>query len=96
MKKIEIKDHFKPWKKFKLLKTALLQSNIAHLSNQHLGRFGLFLKVPFVITVHDTARLQFRFVRESFKERICLCLDKRGIEKANIVIAVSEYTKRML
>lgn len=65
-----------------------------HLPNQHFGRHALHLKIPFIITVHDLARLCYNFDPEPLGERIGLRLDKMGIRRASYIIAVSEHTKR--
>lgn len=73
-----------------------------HLPNQHLGRYGRFLSLPFVITVHDLIR---RFDRErsdnlihhpNMRDRLYLGLDDAGVRRARAIIAVSETTKRDL
>jgi len=72
---------------------------IVHLPNHHLGRYGLSLKRPYIITVHDLIRyLEFRrlntFIqRPNFRDYIYLSLDYKGIKKATHIIAVSHATK---
>ena len=73
-----------------------------HLPNQHLGRCGNCLKVPYIITVHDLIRY---FDLEDSEEdealihlpnrryRHYLNLDCEGIRKAMRIIAVSQSTK---
>jgi len=76
--------------------------NSVHLPNQHLGRYGNFLRVPYIITVHDLIRY---FDLEDSEEdealiylpnrryRHYLNLDYEGISKAMRIIAVSQSTK---
>lgn len=79
-----------------LLQALRTVKGLLHLPNQHFGRFAFFLQTPFVITVHDVARFRFRLTKETLSERIGLWLDKRGIKGANLIIAVSQFTKRDL
>ena len=77
-------------------------AEIPHLPNQHLGRFGYFLKKPFVITVHDLARYFDLVGNGCFIRKPCLqdaawlLLDYRGVSKACKVIVPSNYTKKDL
>ena len=70
-----------------------------HLPNQHLGRYGKFLKVPYIITVHDLIRYFDMDGEETFirspnrRDRRYLNLDFEGIRKAMRIIAVSQSTK---
>jgi len=73
-----------------------------HLPNQHLGRYGNCLKVPYIITVHDLIRyfdLEDSEEDEAFiylpnrRYRHYLNLDYEGIRKAMRIIAVSQSTK---
>jgi glycosyltransferase involved in cell wall biosynthesis len=73
-----------------------------HLPNQHLGRFGNFLKQPYIITVHDLIRYfdleasegdEALIYHPNRRYRYYLNLDYEGIRKAMGVIAVSESTK---
>jgi len=80
--------------RFNLIRLLSSLNALVHLPNQHFGRFAFFLKAPFLITVHDIARFKFHFVREGLAEKLGLWLDRKGIKKADLVIAVSEYTKR--
>ena len=71
-----------------------------HLPNQHLGRYGRFLRAPYVITVHDLIRLfDMRapaplIHRPNWRDRALLALDYAGVRRAAGVIAVSHSTKR--
>jgi len=67
-----------------------------------LGRYGNFLKVPYIITVHDLIRyfdLEDSEEDETFiyhpnhRDRYYLGLDFKGIRKAIRIIAVSQSTK---
>ena len=77
-----------------LLRTLRSVKEPLHLPNQHFGRFSFFLRVPFIITVHDLARFIFREEGGNFKERMGLLFDRMGIKRASFIIAVSENTKR--
>ncbi len=75
-----------------------------HLPNHHLGRFGLGISQPFILTVHDLIRyfdLTGRFAeplihRPKGWDRALLRLDYRGVQRAAKVIASSQYTKQDL
>src|SRR5215211_5970824 len=73
-----------------------------HLPNHHLGRYGRFLAVPYVVTVHDLIRyfdLKGRgplIHRPNLRDRLYLGLDYAGIRRATALIAVSQTTKRDL
>ena len=75
---------------------------IIHLPNQHLGRYGFFLKTPYIITVHDLIRYfdlkgYSTFIhRPSLRDRFYFSLDYRGVKKATKVVADSQVTKRDL
>lgn len=76
------------------------EKGIVHLPNHHLGRYGLFLNKPYIITVHDLIRyFELRghngnFIhRPNFRDRVYLSLDYKGIRKAAHIIAVSHKTK---
>lgn len=69
---------------------------IAHLPNQHFARYALFLGKPYIVTVHDLARLCFNSDDETLSERLLLKLDSRYIRRASHIIAVSQNTKRDL
>ncbi|TAK76129.1 MAG: glycosyltransferase family 1 protein [Dehalococcoidia bacterium] len=70
-----------------------------HFPNHHLARYGNFLSVPYVVTVHDLIRyfdLQRRqpFIhRPNLVDRAYLRLDYAGIRRADAIIAVSNTTK---
>jgi len=75
---------------------------VVHLPNQHLGRYGLFLRKPYIITVHDLIRYfdlkgyDVLIHRPNLRDKFYLSLDYKGIKKASKIIAVSYATKRDL
>ena len=77
-------------------------NSIVHLPNHHLGRYGCFLKKPFIITVHDLIRFfdlkgySLFIHKPNLRDRIYLELDYRGIRKAKKIIAVSHCTRKDL
>ncbi len=77
-------------------------SGIVHLPNQHLGRYGNFLKMRYIITVHDLIRYfdlkgyGTYIHRPNSRDRFYLNRDYRGVTKATRIIAVSQATKRDL
>ena len=77
-------------------------SDVVHLPNQHLGRYGNSLRMPYIITVHDLIRY---FDLKKYgtyihhpnnRDRFYLNCDYKGIKKAARIIAISEATKRDL
>ena len=70
-----------------------------HFPNHHLGRYGNFLRVPYIITVHDLIRYFDMDGEETLihspnrRDRHYLNLDYEGIRKAMRIIAVSQSTK---
>jgi len=74
-------------------------ANTVHLPNQHLGRYGFSLPVPYIITVHDLIRYfdlkgYGTFIhRPNLRDSFYLSLDYRGVKKATRIIAVSQTTK---
>ena len=77
-------------------------NGVIHIPNHHLGRYGFFLKVPYIITVHDLIRYfdlkgyGLFIQRLNIRDRFYLSLDYKGIKKANHIIAVSNSTKQDL
>ena len=77
-------------------------NGIIHLPNQHLGRYGFFLKTPYIITVHDLIRYfdlkgYSTFIyRPNLRDRFYFSLDYRGVKKATKVVVASQVTKRDL
>jgi glycosyltransferase involved in cell wall biosynthesis len=78
------------------------QAEILHLPNHHLGRYGVFLSRPYLVTVHDLIRyfdlngLGPFIHRPNMRDRLYLRLDYAGVRHATALIAVSETTKRDL
>lgn len=73
-----------------------------HFPHHHFARYGLALRAPYVVTVHDLMR-HFDALsaaglvdRPNRRDRLGLCLDREGIVRATALIAVSETTKRDL
>jgi len=93
--RVLISDHFFIRKLNKL-------RGIIHLPNQHFGRYGNFLKIPFIITVHDLVRYfdlkgYGPYIhRPNTRDRFYLNLDYCGIKKAEKIITISNYSKRDL
>ena len=91
------------WYNWRFVRMLNKLGDSVHLPNQHLGRYGNFLKVPYIITVHDLIRY---FDLEDSEEdkaliyfpnrryRYYLNLDYEGIRKATRIIAVSQSTAR--
>ena len=78
---------------YRLARSIRSEGDIVHLPNQHFARYAIFLKQPFIVTVHDLARCCFNLDRETIIERILLNLDKRYIKRASHIIAISQSTK---
>jgi glycosyltransferase involved in cell wall biosynthesis len=73
-----------------------------HFPHPHFARYGLALRAPYVVTVHDLMR-HFDALsaaglvdRPNRRDRLGLRLDREGIVRAAALIAVSETTKRDL
>ncbi len=90
------------WRDWHFVRMLNRLEGIIHLPNQHLGRYGLFVKVPYIITVHDLIRYfdlkgYDTFIhRPNLRDRFYLWLDYRGLKKAARIIAVSQTTKHDL
>lgn len=73
-----------------------------HFPNHHHARYGVALRGPYVVTVHDLVRHQDHrrsaplIHSPSRVDRAMLALDLAGIRRATALIAVSESTKRDL
>jgi len=86
------------WQDCQFIRMLNKLDGIVHLPNQHLGRYGFFLKAPYIITVHDLIRyFDFKgygtFIHHpNHRDRFYLSLDYRGIKKAARIIAVSQTT----
>lgn len=81
---------------YQLIRLLRRQDDVIHIPNQNFTRYALFIKKPFVVTVHDLIRFHFGFARETITEKILLKLDIRGIKRASHIIAVSNHTKNDL
>ena len=90
------------WHDFHFIRMLNKLDGIVHLPNQHFGRYGFFLKVPYVITVHDLIRYfdlegyDVLIHRPNFRDKLYLSLDYKGVKKAIKIIAVSHATKHDL
>ncbi len=79
---------------------------LLHLSNHHLGRYGVFLRSPFIVTVHDLMRYldlttndegdEPLIHRPNLRDRAYLKFDYLGIRRAVHLIAISRQTKTSL
>jgi glycosyltransferase involved in cell wall biosynthesis len=77
-----------------------------HLSNHHLGRYGVFLRSLFIVTVHDLMRYldlttnvegdEPLIHRPNLRDRAYLKFDYLGIRRAVHLIATSRHTKTSL
>ncbi len=92
VKKVESRRYLSLIEAYRLSRLVRRQGDIVHLPNQHFARYALFLKNPFVVTVHDLVRLCFGFAKETTTEKILLKLDIRGIKRASHIIATSQNT----
>ena len=81
------------------------EAPLLHLTSHHLGRYGPFLGVPYVVTVHDLMRHRDSVERgrrpplihdPNVRDRLHLRLDAAGLRRAAALIAVSEHTRREL
>jgi len=90
------------WRDWHFVRMLNRQNGVLHLPNHHLGRYGFFLKVPYIITVHDLIRYfdlkgYGTFIHHpNFRDKFYLSLDFRGVKKATRIIAVSQTTKHDL
>jgi len=96
VKKIETQRYLSLIEVYRLAKVIRGESDVIHLPNQDFGRYALFLKNPFIVTVHDLVRSCFRYAQETISERVLLKLDIRGIKRASHIIAVSQNTRNDL
>jgi glycosyltransferase involved in cell wall biosynthesis len=90
------------WKDWCFVRMLNGLGDVIHLPSQHLARYGYFLKVPYIVTVHDLIRYfdlknyGVYIHRPNPRDRFYLNLDYKGIKKAARIIAVSQATKRDL
>ena len=96
VKKVESRRYLSLIEAYRLSRIVQGLSDIVHLPNQNFARYALFLKNPFIVTVHDLVRFCFGFSRETISERILLKLDIRGIKRASHIIAISQNTRNDL
>ena len=92
VKRVESRRYLSLIEAYRLSRLVRRQGDVVHLPNQHFARYALFLKNPFVVTVHDLVRLCFGFAKETITEKILLKLDIRGIKRASHIIATSQNT----
>ena len=93
VKKVESQRYLSLIETYQLSKLIRNQDDIVHLPNQNFARCALFIKNPFIVTVHDVIRTCFSFDKETITENILLKLDIRCIKQASHIIAVSQHTK---
>ena len=90
------------WHDWRFVRILNKLGDIVHLPNQHLGRYGNFLRVPYIITVHDLIRYfdlkgYGAFIHcPNLRDRFYFKLDYKGIRKAAGIIAVSQSVKNDL
>jgi len=96
VKKIETRRYLSLIEAYRLAKVIRGESDVIHLPNQDFGRYALFLKNPFIVTVHDLVRSCFRYAQETISERVLLKLDIKGIKRASHIIADSQNTRKDL
>ena len=96
VKKIESRRYLSLIEAYRLERLIRSQDDIVHLPNQNFARFALFIKNPYIVTVHDLIRFSLGFAQETIAEKILLKLDIRGIKRASHIIAVSKHTKNDL
>jgi len=93
VKKIKSRRYLSLIKAYRLSRVIRSENDVIHLPNQNFARYALFLKNPFIVTVHDLVRCCFGVAKETITERILLKLDIRGIKRASHIIAVSQHTR---
>ncbi len=96
VKKVETGRYLSLIEAYHLSRLISRQDDIVHLPNQNFARYALFLKSPFIVTVHDLIRNYFGFAKETITERILLKLDTRYIKRASHIIADSQNTRKDL
>jgi len=96
VKKVESRRYLSLIEAYRLSRIVQGLNDIVHLPNQDFARYALFLKKPFIVTVHDLVRSCFGFAKETITERILLKLDRRYIKRASHIIAVSQNTRNDL
>ena len=96
VKMIEARRYLSLIEAYRLSRLLRSECDVVHLPNQNFARYALFLKNPFIVTVHDLVRLCFGLTKETISERVLLKLDKRYIRRASHIIAVSQCTRNDL
>jgi len=96
VKKVRTRRYLSLIEAYRLSRLIRSQDDIVHLPNQNFARFALFIKNPYIVTVHDLIRFSLGFAQETITEKILLKLDIRGIKRASYIIAVSKHTKNDL
>jgi glycosyltransferase involved in cell wall biosynthesis len=87
------------WRDGAFLRRLRRLGDAVHFPNHHMGRYGLFLGRPYIVTVHDLIRY-FDLKgwgpyihRPNLRDRLYLNLDYAGIGRAAAIIAISEATR---
>jgi glycosyltransferase involved in cell wall biosynthesis len=93
---VQTRRYLSPGDTFHLLRRLKQNPSPVHFPSQHFARYGLFLRKPFIVTVHDLVRICFPFGKETIQEKIGLRLDALGLKRAEHIIAASASTKRDL
>ena len=96
VKKVKSRRYLSLIEAYRLSRVIRSESDIIHLPNQNFARYALFVKNPFIVTVHDVVRFCFAFAKETITEKILLKLDIRYIRRASHIIATSQNTRRDL
>jgi len=91
--KIESRRYLSSLEAYRLARLISSQDDIVHLPNQDFARYALFVKNPFIVTVHDLVRSCFSFSRETIIEHLLLKVDIRYIKRASHIIATSHNTR---
>ncbi len=88
------------WQDAAFLRRLRRLGDTIHFPNHHMGRYGLFLDQPYIVTVHDLIRYfdlkgySTYIHRPNLRDRLYLHMDYAGIRRATAIIAISETTKR--
>jgi hypothetical protein len=65
--KIESRRYLSSLEAYRLARLIGHQDDIVHLPSQNLARYALFVKNPFILTVHDLVQSCFRFGPETIR-----------------------------
>ncbi len=96
VKIIESRRYLSSLEAYRLARLISNQGDIIHLPSHNFARYAIFVKDPFIITVHDLTRIYFKFSEETLTERILLKLDIRYIKRAGHIISISHNTRNDL